>query len=71
MTFTHRFALALTASALAFGLVAPAAYAADSMKGDAMMHKHMKKHKAMKGDHMKGGAMKADPMPAGGDTPAQ
>ena len=61
MTLTHRFALALTASALAFGLAAvPAAQAMDSMKGDAMMHKHMAKHKSMKGDHMKGDHMKTE-----------
>ncbi len=66
MTSTHRFALILSAGALAFGLAAsPAAYAMEPMKGS--MHKHMKKHK---GSMMKGDAMKGDAMPKT-DAPAQ
>ena len=59
MTFKHRIALVVTASALTFGVAAvPAAQAADSMSKDSM-HMHKKKHKGMmKGDAMKGDAMK-------------
>ena len=59
MTTTTRLAFAASAILLSAGLGgAPAAFAADSMKG-AMMHKHMKAHK---GTMMKGGAMKGDAM---------
>ncbi len=53
MTIQNRIAVAVSAAILTVGLgLAPAANAADSMKGG--MHKHMmKKHKSM----MKGDAM--------------